>query len=148
MTRDAGRSRNAHAVDSHARYLVELPASAAKSIIRRARIRADGSTAYLATVPSSSARLRGKPAVATDVDAVFIGWNTPEQKAIKRASPEHMRAFDFPAGSMGPKVEAACQFAELTGKRAAIGALKDLGAMVEGVGGTTVTADQGEIEWY
>lgn len=86
--------------------------------------------------------------VATDVDAVFIGWNTPEQKAIKRASPEHMRAFDFPAGSMGPKVEAACQFAELTGKRAAIGALKDLGAMVEGVGGTTVTADQGEIEWY
>lgn len=31
----------------------------------------------------------------------------------------------FAAGSMGPKVEAACRFASATGKRAAIGALAD-----------------------
>ena len=32
----------------------------------------------------------------------------------------------FAAGSMGPKVEAACRFARATGKRAAIGELADL----------------------
>ena len=33
---------------------------------------------------------------------------------------------------MGPKVDAACHFAEATGKSAAIGALKDLAATVRG----------------
>jgi len=42
-TREAGRGRNAHALDSQARYLLELPASTAKAAVRRARIRADGS---------------------------------------------------------------------------------------------------------
>ena len=68
-TGETGRGRNAHALDSQARYLVELPASAAKAGIRRARIRADGSPAYPATVTPSATRLGGKPAVATDVDA-------------------------------------------------------------------------------
>ena len=68
-TRETGRGRNAHALDSQARYLVELPASAAKAGIRCARVRANGSPAYLATVTPSATRLGGKPAVATDVDA-------------------------------------------------------------------------------
>ena len=59
-----------------------------------------------------------------------------------------MREFQFPAGSMGPKVDAACQFAEATGKRAAIGALKDLARIVAGDAGTTVTTECGEIEWH
>ncbi len=45
MTGETGRRRNAHALDSQARYLVELPPSAAKTAIRCARIRAGGSAA-------------------------------------------------------------------------------------------------------
>ena len=63
--------RNAHALDSHARYLVELLPSAAKTAVRRARIRAERSPAYLATVTPSATRLGGKPAVATDGDAAL-----------------------------------------------------------------------------
>lgn len=86
--------------------------------------------------------------MATDAEAVFDGWGTPQQKAIRRASPEAMKGFDFPAGSMGPKVDAACQFAELTGKAAAIGALADLPQIVEGTAGTTVTKDAAELVWH
>ena len=86
--------------------------------------------------------------MATDADAVFVGFGTPEAKGIKRASPDAMRAYDFPAGSMGPKVDAACQFAERTGKAAAIGALKDLPAIVAGNAGTTVTGRASAIEWH
>ena len=64
--------------------------------------------------------------MATDADAVFVDWGKPTAKAFRRASPAAMRGYSFPAGSMGPKVDAACHFAEATGKRAAIGALKDL----------------------
>ena len=83
-TRETGRGRNAHALDSQARYLVELPASAAKAGIRCARVRANGSPAYLATVTPSATRLGGKPAVATDVDAPAfhssrtLAWSMPD----------------------------------------------------------------------
>ena len=68
-TRETGRGRQAHALDSQARHLVELRASAAKTAVRCPGIRAGRCPAYLATVPASSTRLGGKPAVATDVDA-------------------------------------------------------------------------------
>jgi carbamate kinase len=58
-----------------------------------------------------------------------------------------MRGHSFPAGSMGPKVDAACRFVEATGKRAAIGALKDLAAILRGEAGTTITVTATEIEW-
>ena len=51
----------------------------------------------------------------------------------------------FPAGSMGPKVEAACRFAKATGKKAAIGALADLGRIIAGEAGTTVTTEEPSI---
>ncbi len=86
--------------------------------------------------------------MATDAEAVYDGWGTPNQKGIRRATPEAMRAFDFPAGSMGPKVDAACQFAEGTGKAAAIGALADLPQILQGTAGTTVTKEAGEISWH
>ena len=54
--------------------------------------------------------------MATDADAVFIDWGKPTAKAIRRADPAALRAYQFPAGSMGPKVDAACHFAEATGK--------------------------------
>ena len=86
--------------------------------------------------------------MATDADAVYVGWNTPEAKAIKSISSDALKQYDFPAGSMGPKVEAACQFAERTGKTTAIGALADLKGMVDGIAGTTVTTVQDETVWH
>ncbi len=85
--------------------------------------------------------------MATDAEAVFVGWGKPDAKAIRRAGPEALKAYSFPAGSMGPKVDAARHFAETTGKRAAIGALKDLPAIVKGQAGTTVTKEAAGIEW-
>jgi carbamate kinase len=84
----------------------------------------------------------------TDAEAVYLDWGKPGQRAIRRAPPAAMREFQFPAGSMGPKVDAACQFAEATGKRAAIGALKDLARIAAGEAGTTVTMECRQIEWH
>jgi carbamate kinase len=85
--------------------------------------------------------------MATDADAVFLDWGKPTAKAFRRASPKAMRDFSFPAGSMGPKVDAACHFAETTGKAAAIGALKDLAAIIHGQAGTTITSAVSGVEW-
>jgi carbamate kinase len=51
----------------------------------------------------------------------------------------------FPAGSMGPKVEAAALFAMNTGNRAAIGALDDIAGIVGGTAGTSVVASQAQV---
>lgn len=85
---------------------------------------------------------------ATDAEAVYVGWGTAEQKAIKSASPNSLADIDFAAGSMGPKVAAACQFAQLTGKTAAIGALADLEAIVAGEKGTLISVDFAELEFH
>ena len=80
--------------------------------------------------------------IATDTDAVYLGWGTPDQRAIVSASPDALLALDLPAGSMGPKVEAACQFVRSgAGRRAAIGSLGDIRAIIAGTRGTQVTAD-------
>lgn len=78
--------------------------------------------------------------LATDVDGVYADWGTSRQRRIERATPEELRAAGFAAGSMGPKVEAAAAFVASTGKRAAIGAVEDIPAMVDGRAGTQVTA--------
>jgi carbamate kinase len=79
--------------------------------------------------------------MATDVDAVYEGWGTPDQRPIRRVTPEEIEAGSFPAGSMGPKVEAAVSFVRRTRRPAVIGALGDLSALVEGTAGTRVSAD-------
>ena len=77
--------------------------------------------------------------LATDVDGVFLGWGSDEQRMIGEITSEELRAHDFAAGSMGPKVEAACRFAEGAGGRAAIGALDDLEELLSGTTGTQVS---------
>lgn len=86
--------------------------------------------------------------MATDAQAVFTDWGKPEQKAIHRANPASIGGHSFPAGSMGPKVEAACRFASKTGKSAAIGALADIAAIVQGDRGTIVNAAFEEMTWH
>jgi carbamate kinase len=83
----------------------------------------------------------------TDVDAVYTGWGTPAARAIRRASPDAIAALPFAAGSMGPKVEAACAFVRKTSGIAVIGALDDAPRLLRGQAGTTVTVDAGAIEW-
>jgi carbamate kinase len=81
----------------------------------------------------------------TDADAVCIDWGKPTQKQIRRASPSGLGAFSFPAGSMGPKVDAACRFVATTGRMAAIGALKDLPRIIAGEAGTTIARDADRV---
>jgi carbamate kinase len=76
--------------------------------------------------------------MATDVDAVYVDWGTADQRALGRVTAQEMRDQKFPAGSMGPKVEAACRFAESTGGRAAIGSLSQIQQIVDGDAGTQV----------
>jgi carbamate kinase len=75
----------------------------------------------------------------TDVDAVIDGYGTPDARPIRRATPQELRSRSFPAGSMGPKVEAVCRFVEATGKMAAIGRLDAAEALLQGQAGTTVS---------
>ena len=84
--------------------------------------------------------------MATDTDAVYLDYGTPEARAIVTATPDRLEEYDFPAGSMGPKVEAACAFATRTGNRAVIGALDDVIRMVAGEAGTSVVAGTGVLE--
>ena len=82
--------------------------------------------------------------IATDVAAACIDWGKPTQKSIASAHPDELEKLGFAAGSMGPKVQAACEFARNTGKVAVIGALADIEDIVKGRAGTRIsTATQG-----
>ena len=78
--------------------------------------------------------------MATDVDAVYLDWGTPDQQALTTVTAAELRSARFPAGSMGPKVDAACRFVEATGREAAIGSLNDIEKIVNGTAGTHVVA--------
>ncbi|ANI58810.1 carbamate kinase [Pseudomonas frederiksbergensis] len=77
--------------------------------------------------------------IATDVNAAFIDFGKPTQKAIAQAHPDEMDKLGFAAGSMGPKVQAACEFARHTGKVAVIGSLSDIEAIIQGKAGTRIS---------
>jgi carbamate kinase len=81
--------------------------------------------------------------MATDVDAVYLDWGKPEQRAIGITTPSQVAALALPAGSMGPKVEAAAAFVRRTGKRAAIGTLGELQGVVAWTHGTRFEPDGG-----
>ena len=77
--------------------------------------------------------------VLTDVPNVVRHYGTPEAEPISRITPGALRRETFPAGSMGPKVDAVCRFVELTGDMAAIGRLQDAEAIMAGDAGTIIT---------
>jgi carbamate kinase len=78
--------------------------------------------------------------MATDVDGVYLDWGTPQARKLGQVSASELTSHQFAAGSMGPKVKAAVRFAGKTGKRAAIGSLDDITAIVAGEAGTNVVA--------
>ncbi|MFM0489015.1 carbamate kinase [Paraburkholderia graminis] len=77
--------------------------------------------------------------IATDVETVYADWHTPRERALRNVTVAELRTFEFPAGSMGPKVDAACDFVTRMGKRAVIGSLEHIEAMAAGTAGTQVT---------
>jgi carbamate kinase len=93
----------------------------------------DRTAALLATELAADALL-----LLTDVPAVYADW--PERaRPLRDATPAELRRLDLDPGSMGPKVEAACRFAEQTGRAARIGALEDARHVLEGKAGTSVS---------
>jgi carbamate kinase len=83
--------------------------------------------------------------IVTDVDAVYADWGTPEQHALRHVTPGELRSMDFASGSMGPKVKAACTFAEHGGGIAAIGSIHETQALLRGEAGTTVAMQPATI---
>jgi carbamate kinase len=73
----------------------------------------------------------------TDVVGVFRDLSQPDS-VISEIQPTELRKMNLPSGSMGPKAEAACRFAERTGGRAAIGVLENAAGLVAGTAGTQV----------
>jgi len=100
----------------------------------------DRTSALLARALAADAFL-----MLTDVEAVFTEWNRPAARAIHQASPAMLASLSFAAGSMGPKVEAACDFVVRTGAEAGIGRLQDAALILEGKAGTIITRDLSEI---
>ena len=94
----------------------------------------DLATALLATLIDADLFV-----IATDVDGAYLDWGKPEQKRIALAAPDAALAFGFASGSMGPKIEAAANFAKATGKDAVIGALADIEQIVAGKAGTRIS---------
>lgn len=74
----------------------------------------------------------------TDVNGVYLDWDTPAVKLVARAGPTSLRADDFAPGSMRPKLEAAAGFVTETGRRASIGRLEDAVSILKGSAGTTI----------
>lgn len=81
--------------------------------------------------------------MATDVDGVYLDWGKSTQQKLEKIAAADLKKINFAAGSMGPKVNAAIQFVERTGKRAAIGSLEDIEQIVEGNAGTNIYLGEG-----
>jgi carbamate kinase len=79
--------------------------------------------------------------MATDADGVYLDWGKPTARRLGKTTPSELRKHSFAAGSMGPKVDAAIDFVEKTGNRAAIGALEDIEKIVAGKAGTIICPD-------
>ena len=103
----------------------------------------DLSSALLAASLGADALL-----LLTDVDGVYTGFGTPEQQLLRHGRPQDLREYSFEAGTMGPKVEAACRFVEAGGQFAAIGALTQASELLKGAVGTRVDCTVGSPAWW
>lgn len=103
----------------------------------------DAASALLARELKADALL-----LLTDVDALYQGWGGSAARAIRRVPPPVLAALSFAAGSMGPKVAAACDFVNGGGAMAAIGSLQDVAALLRGEAGTLIRADAATIDYW
>ena len=82
--------------------------------------------------------------LVTGVAGVYRDFDTPRAQLLQRSTPQELQALaaegQFPPGSMGPKVEAAIQFVQATGRSAVICQPADLAEAVHGRSGTRIEA--------
>ncbi len=78
--------------------------------------------------------------ILTDGTHVCLNWGTPQEQKLENVTIEQMKQYSFPAGSMGPKVDACCQFVEKTGQSGHIGDLSFALEIIEGKSGTHIQA--------
>jgi carbamate kinase len=80
--------------------------------------------------------------IASDVKGAGIHWGRPEQKILRQVPvaemEDYVRQGQFPAGSMGPKVEAMLQFFKATGNRGVICDLQEIEKAIAGDAGTEI----------
>ncbi|MDX1559248.1 MAG: carbamate kinase [Marinobacter sp.] len=93
----------------------------------------DAASALLARQLGADALL-----LLTDVDAVYRDFGTDQSTPLTELTVSGAQALEMPAGSMGPKLQAACDFAE-TGGVSGIGRLQDAVAILDGSAGTRVS---------
>lgn len=94
----------------------------------------DMSAAFLAKQLNADALL-----ILTDADAVYLDWGKPTQHALRSTNPTELAQYQFDAGSMGPKIEASCEFVKQGGKVVGIGSLEDGLRILQGTAGTNIT---------
>ncbi|WP_121626208.1 carbamate kinase [Poseidonibacter antarcticus] len=75
----------------------------------------------------------------TDVDAVYKDWGTTKQRFIGKVTAKEISQMSLANGSMGPKVDAACDFVNSLKAKAGIGTLKDALDIIEGKTGTIIS---------
>jgi carbamate kinase (EC 2.7.2.2) len=80
--------------------------------------------------------------ILTDIDGIYTDFGKPAQRKLSRIDVVALRSLyekgEFPPGNMGPKVLAAINFVEKSGKAAYIGRLGELRSILEGRSGTTI----------
>ena len=80
--------------------------------------------------------------IASDVQGAAINWGQDDQKMLRQTPLSEMETYvkegQFPAGSMGPKVDAVMQFTEATGNRGVICQLADIEKAIAGEAGTEI----------
>ena len=86
--------------------------------------------------------------ILTAVDAVYTEFDTLKQRAIKSISSAALEKFNFPLGSMAPKVQACCRFVTNTNKPAVIGHISNLHLLIKGQTGTKITLNENGIAYY
>jgi carbamate kinase len=80
--------------------------------------------------------------IASDVQGAAINWGQADQKMLRKTALTEMEKYvhegQFPAGSMGPKVDAVMQFTKATGNRGVICQLSDIEKAIAGEAGTEI----------
>ncbi|MFA0439959.1 carbamate kinase [Vibrio sp. 10N.286.49.C2] len=93
----------------------------------------DMSAAYLAKQLNADALL-----ILTDADAVYLDWGKPTQHALRSTTIGELAKHQFDEGSMGPKIDASCEFIKQGGKVVGIGSLEQGIKILEGTAGTNI----------
>jgi len=80
--------------------------------------------------------------ILTTVDSAYLNFGKPDQERLGEMTVQEARSYmaqgHFHAGSMGPKIEASCDFVENGGHRALITSLDCLARAMDGETGTAI----------